>query len=235
MSAWIEVSQRYSSLIFEDRPIQYFERLAELIQAMIELNNELEEKAEVIEPVREKYEALIKTEFGISTKDAKELVIALYPFDEIDDIKHRLPDDIARDIKQYAANERAKHLGFEINDPLTHMPITAAPTMEKSNRPILLKPSHKVLVVLADFLERSKELPPFGSVSGSRKKDAKSFAESKGLSGETFYKTLNGKYGKVKVSSLNSDDLNSLALMLGEYKKALQIFENEIFINKGQN
>jgi hypothetical protein len=145
LSVWVEIHQRFLNGSIDQRKLDYFERLAETIQAVIALKEEIEQIAEIVDPVLQEYRGIIQEKLNHSLPSARQIVMELYPDVSIEDIKYLLPETIAKDLVKYSLDTRS-NVDTWIEDftqgvdSLTTT-ITAAPVIPNSNRPAPFKPS----------------------------------------------------------------------------------------------
>ncbi len=231
-----QLSQHVQSLQavgLAERDTEYLELLAKTIQWAIELGEEIEEKAKIVKPVLKEHRGFIQKEFGLLYDSAKKIAVELYLGFSVEDIRFRLPEDIAKDIIRLAAEQendlkKAATLEREIIQIEQHSKQLTLNIHPTSNSPAMApvgnqshpqkKSVHKILTLFLLYAES------YNGDNGKKvmsKQECRAFGEENNLNGDKFYQTYcKGKNGKVKVKELNEISFEELLFLLEGYPLA---------------
>jgi hypothetical protein len=232
--------------------LEYLEETAKTSREFSALSEEIDQKAEIIEPIVRQYRMLIEQEYGIFLGSIKEIVVALYLNDDIEEMRFYLPDTIAQDLKRYAIEKKAEFLALPVgNDESngrTVQPLTlaeppvpnqseTAPAGSQSGPALSDNPNrkstHKSLRYALFHFYLQHERIAFLFEEGKKMKEIKDLAVKYRLKSA---KKFQLDYNKIKelpnrlsvLKNLDLEVIEELRGMLKDYPKPLQRLDNEI-------
>ena len=223
--------------------LEYLEETAKTNQKFAALNEEIDQKAEIIGPVVRQYRTLIEQEYGIFLGSVREIVIALYLCDDIEEMRYFLPDTIAKDLKRYAIEKKAEFLAFPVgNDESNGLTVhsstlaelsapnqsEAAPAGNQSGPTLAHSkpPRIKALALAYYYLHELKEMPRFVPIM----EKAYEVARDNGIKAEhSFYQAYCDAFSKKNRDKSEFYQYKDWVLAyLKPYPKAFQLADNEL-------
>lgn len=229
-------SKRYDTIASAIQNEEYFESLVKLWQTIElwvrEFEADLSEIETRVKPIVRTYNEKIRERYLIDVEaNMREFLIEIYLHTGLENLQYMLPDDLKKALIRFAKEDSSgfdklvkgveETLSVVASADLLPMP---APPSTLAELPST-KVTHRILVVLFDYCQRSKE------IDLPSKKNVVAFGKSYGLSGLTFYEYRCGsRYGITTVNQLSDLDVLTLRKLLTSYPKALKLFDSEIVI-----